>query len=83
MAHQPRFIEEVPSSVDLVLSGHTHGGQIIPFNFLVSLVQPYVRGLHQHNLSTQIYVNKGTGFWGPPMRLGASSEITHFHLKKA
>lgn len=83
LAHQPRFIEEVPSSVALVLSGHTHGGQIIPFNFLVSLVQPYVRGLHQHNLSTQIYVNKGTGFWGPPMRLGASSEITHFHLKKA
>jgi len=83
LAHQPRFIEEVPSSVDLVLSGHTHGGQIIPFNFLVSLAQPYVRGLHQHNSDTQIYVNKGTGFWGPPMRLGASSEITHFHLKKA
>lgn len=80
LAHQPKFIEEVPSSVDLVLSGHTHGGQIIPFNLLVRLQQPYVRGLHQHNMNTQIYVNKGTGFWGPPMRLGASSEITKIKL---
>jgi len=83
LAHQPRFIKEVPRSVDLVLSGHTHGGQIVPFNFLVTLVQPYLKGLHQHNEDTQIYVNKGTGFWGPPMRLGASSEITHLHLKKS
>ena len=83
LAHQPQYIEEVPSTVDLVLSGHTHGGQIIPFNFLVKLQQPYVKGLHQHNETTQIYVNKGTGFWGPPMRLGASSEITHITLVKA
>ena len=76
LAHQPKFIKEVPSSVDLMLSGHTHGGQIIPFNYLVKLTQPYVKGLHQHNVNTQIYINKGTGFWGPPMRLGASSEIT-------
>ncbi len=80
LAHQPKFINEVPSSVALVLSGHTHGGQIIPFNFLVKLVQPYLKGLHQHNIHTQIYVNKGTGFWGPPMRLGASSEITFIKL---
>lgn len=83
LAHQPRFLEEVPQSVDLVLSGHTHGGQLVPFNYLVRLVQPYVKGLHQHNENTQIYVNKGTGFWGPPMRLGASSEITHIQLTKA
>jgi predicted MPP superfamily phosphohydrolase len=84
LAHQPRFIEEVVN-VDLVLSGHTHGGQIVPFNLLVKLQQPYIRGLHQHNENTQIYVNKGTGFWGPPMRLGASSEITYIKLlsKKA
>lgn len=80
LAHQPKFIEEVPSSVDLMLSGHTHGGQIIPFNILVKLAQPYVKGLHSHNKNTQIYVNKGTGFWGPPMRLGASSEITLINL---
>lgn len=76
LAHQPRFIEEVKEGVDLMLSGHTHGGQIYPFRFLVRLLQPYIEGLHQHNENLQIYVNKGTGFWGPPMRLGASSEIT-------
>jgi len=76
LAHQPRYIEEVTDSVDLMLSGHTHGGQLYPFRFLVKLQQPYISGLHQHNENLQIYVNKGTGFWGPPMRLGASSEIT-------
>ena len=81
LAHQPKFIEEIKNeNVDLVLSGHTHGGQIFPFNYLVKLQQPYVKGLHQHNEKTQIYVNKGTGFWGPPMRLGASSEITLLKL---
>lgn len=77
LAHQPSFIYEVNNRVDLVLSGHTHGGQIYPFQALVRLVQPYISGLHQHTEDTQIYVNKGTGFWGPPMRLGASSEITY------
>ncbi|WP_252981548.1 metallophosphoesterase family protein [Aliarcobacter butzleri] len=47
---------------------------------MVKLEQPYVKGLHQHNDTTQVYVNKGTGFWGPPMRLGASSEITILRL---
>ncbi len=82
LAHQPRFLEEVTSGVDLVLSGHTHGGQIYPFRFLVKLQQPYISGLHQHNDKLQIYVNKGTGFWGPPMRLGASAEITEIILKR-
>ncbi len=81
LAHQPRFIYEVESGVDLMLSGHTHGGQLYPFKFLVQLQQPYVSGLHRHNQSLQIYVNKGTGFWGPPMRLGASSEITEIVIK--
>lgn len=76
LAHQPKFIQEVQSGVDLMLSGHTHGGQIYPFRFLVALNQPYISGLHQHTKELQIYVSKGTGFWGPPMRLGASSEIT-------
>jgi hypothetical protein len=75
LAHQPRYINEV-KNVDLMLSGHTHGGQLYPFKFLVKIVQPYIKGLHQHTKNLQIYVNKGTGFWGPPMRLGASSEIT-------
>ncbi len=80
LAHQPRYIKEV-EDVDLVLCGHTHGGQIAPFNLLVKLQQPYLKGLYQHNDTTQIYVNKGTGFWGPPMRLGASSEITYITIK--
>ena len=80
LAHQPRYIEEVTDGVDLMLSGHTHGGQLYPFRFLVKLQQPYVSGLHQHNEDLQIYINKGTGFWGPPMRLGASSEITEITI---
>ncbi len=76
LAHQPKYIEEVKDGVDLILSGHTHGGQLYPFKYLVKLQQPYVRGLHKHNKNLQIYINKGTGFWGPPMRLGATSEIT-------
>lgn len=80
LAHQPRYIDEIKDSVDLMLSGHTHGGQLFPFRFLVKLQQPYISGLHQHNKELQIYVNKGTGFWGPPMRLGACSEITEITL---
>lgn len=82
LAHQPKYIKEIENlnAVDLMLSGHTHGGQIFPFNYLVGLAQPYIKGLHQHNKKTQIYVNKGTGFWGPPMRLGASAEITAIEL---
>jgi len=82
LAHQPKYINELKTTegIDLILCGHTHGGQIFPFNFLVKLEQPYVRGLHTHNEFTQVYVNKGTGFWGPPMRLGASSEISFIKL---
>lgn len=80
LAHQPKYIDEVKDGVDLMLSGHTHGGQLYPFRFLVKVVQPYISGLHQHNEQLQIYVNKGTGFWGPPMRLGASAEITEISL---
>jgi hypothetical protein len=83
LAHQPKYIDEVTHSVDLMLSGHTHGGQLYPFKFLVQLAQPYISGLHQHNEELQIYVNKGTGFWGPPMRLGASSEITEITITPA
>lgn len=82
LAHQPKFINDIKNTkgIDLMLSGHTHGGQLFPFNFLIKLEQPYVKGLHTFNDFTQVYVNKGTGFWGPPMRLGASSEITVLKL---
>lgn len=82
LAHQPKYINEIKDTkgIDLILCGHTHGGQIIPFNLLVHLQQPYIKGLHQHNKHTKIYVNKGTGFWGPPMRLGTTSEITLINI---
>ena len=68
--------------VDLQLSGHTHGGQIWPFTYLVYLQQPYAQGLHRHReTATQIYVSPGTGFWGPPMRFGTVAEITHITLR--
>ena len=68
--------------VTLQLSGHTHGGQIWPFGLFVRLAQPYVAGLANHH-GTQIYVSRGTGFWGPPMRFGAPSELTHIELRAA
>lgn len=77
LAHQPLMIRKAAErKVDLMLSGHTHGGQMWPFGYLVRLAQPYLRGLSRHSPSTQIYVNRGTGYWGPPLRLGATPEIT-------
>ncbi len=81
LAHQPRDIHAAEKAgVGLQLSGHTHGGQIWPFGFLVKLVQPYLAGLYQHSPQIQIYVSRGTGYWGPPMRLGADAELTHLVL---
>jgi hypothetical protein len=80
LAHQPKHVVEAARlGVGLQLSGHTHGGQLWPFGFLVKLAQPYVAGLHRHE-STQIYVSPGTGYWGPPMRLGTRAEITRLTL---
>jgi predicted MPP superfamily phosphohydrolase len=80
LAHQPKQIESASAlGVDLQISGHTHGGQIMPFNYLVRLQQPYVAGLHDH-AGTKLYVSRGTGYWGPPMRLGIPAEITHIEL---
>jgi len=81
MAHQPKAIfDAAKAGVDLQISGHTHGGQIFPFTAAVALVQPYVAGLARHDERTQIYVSRGTGYWGPPMRLLAPSEITKIVL---
>ena len=80
LAHQPRAIYAAARNrFDLQLSGHTHGGQFIPWNIVVSLTQPYLKGLHLHQ-NTWIYVSRGTGYWGPPMRLGTQSEITLIEL---
>lgn len=84
LAHQPRsIVDGVKSGAGLQLSGHTHGGQIWPFTLIVEAVEPYLAGLYQHDETTQIYVSRGTGFWGPPMRLGAPSEITEVILRAA
>lgn len=81
LAHQPKqVIEAAEHGVDLQLSGHTHGGQMYPFGFLVRLDQPYVRGLHLEK-ETAIYVSRGTGWWGPPMRLDSPPEIAEIVLK--
>jgi predicted MPP superfamily phosphohydrolase len=76
LAHQPKHILEAAElGVDLQLAGHTHGGQLWPWAYLVKLQQPYVAGLHLHGRA-QIYVSSGTGYWGPPMRMLAPAEIT-------
>ncbi|MFD5830415.1 metallophosphoesterase [Lentzea sp. NPDC060358] len=82
LAHQPSEIKKaVAAGVDLQLSGHTHGGQIWPFHYLVRLQQPVVAGLSRHGDRTQLYTSRGSGFWGPPMRVFAPSEITLLTLK--
>jgi uncharacterized protein len=82
LAHQPRQLHEAArAGVDLQLSGHTHGGQIWPWNYMVRLQQPVVAGLAREG-ETQIYVSSGTGYWGPPMRLGAPAEITRVVLER-
>lgn len=81
LAHQPRAIDDAARhGIDLQISGHTHGGQIWPFGYFVYLQQPYVRGLHLHEGRTWIYVHPGTGFWGPPMRLGVPAEVAVLKL---
>lgn len=81
LAHQPRSIGDARAlGAGVQLAGHTHGGQIYPFTELVRLTTPYVAGLYRHDEQTQIYVSRGTGFWGPPMRLAAPAEITRLVL---
>ncbi len=80
LAHQPSQIREAAQhGVDLQLSGHTHGGQIWPWGYAVRLDQPHVAGFHMHE-GTAIYVSRGTGYWGPPMRVAAPAEITRIEL---
>ncbi|WP_298413222.1 metallophosphoesterase [Janthinobacterium sp.] len=80
LAHQPRSAPEAEAAgYDLQLSGHTHGGQFWPWNLFVPLQQPYVAGLHRRG-RLWIYVSRGTGYWGPPKRIGAPAEITRLRL---
>jgi len=84
LAHQPRGVAEaVRSGVELQLSGHTHGGQIFPWSVVVSAVFPYYKGLYRHEeggRAGRVFVSCGTGYWGPPMRIGAPAEIAKIVL---
>ncbi len=83
LAHQPVQVADASSrGVDLQLSGHTHGGQMAPFNFVVPLQQPSVAGLSKVD-DTWLYVSRGAGFWGPPVRVGAPPDITMIELRSA
>jgi len=78
--HRPMGLEAAAEhGIDLMLTGHTHAGQIMPFNLVVKRVFAHVRGLATHGPTT-LYVSPGTGTWGPVMRLGSRSEITCFEL---
>ena len=80
LAHQPRTAPSAAEAgFDLQVSGHTHGGQFLPWTYFVPLQQPYTAGLHQLG-RLQVYVSRGTGYWGPPKRLGAPSEISDLRL---
>ena len=77
LSHQPKSISLVEDKrCDLMLCGHTHGGQIFPFGLLVMLDQPFLQGLHEFMPGKQIFVSRGTGYWGPPLRVMAPSEIS-------
>jgi len=83
LAHQPASIYNASKlGFDLQLSGHTHGGQFKPFHLAVKQAHPYIAGLHNHD-GTWIYVNVGTGYWGPPLRIGIPNEITVLRLTRA
>ena len=80
LSHRPQTAKAASRfGADVQLSGHTHGGQMFPWNLFVRLQQPFVAGLHKL-ARAQIYVSRGTGYWGPPMRVGAPAEITEIEL---
>ncbi len=82
LAHQPRrdaIASYAKVGVGLSLSGHTHGGQLVPFNLLVRTMFPYLAGLYEHE-GMHVFVSRGTGYWGPPLRLGFPPEVTKLVL---
>jgi len=83
LAHQPRSAEAAAEAgFDLQLSGHTHGGQFWPWNHFVRFQQPFTAGLNRLK-NLWVYTSRGTGYWGPPKRFGAPSEITRIRLVPA
>ncbi len=83
LRHQPAMLDDAAgNNISLQLSGHTHDGQLFPFNFFINIFYKYIKGLHEYN-GMYLYVSPGTGTWGPPMRLGSRSEITRLVLTPA
>ena len=82
LKHRPELEEGDQEHFDLMLSGHTHGGQIFPFSVLVKLSNKYLAGLYELGGGALLYVSRGTGSWGPPVRFGATPEITLIELKR-
>ncbi len=83
LSHQPQSIYAATKlGYHLQISGHTHGGQIFPWTYVTDLVQPYLHGLYQVE-DTQLYVSRGTGYWGPPIRIGAPAEVAFLKLVPA
>ena len=83
LAHQPRAAKVALDNyhdIGLVLSGHTHGGQMFPIHLWHLLLQPYFRGLYRHRNGAYVYVSSGAHYWGMPMRLWSRGEITHVTL---
>jgi hypothetical protein len=89
LKHQPRVSRAAEDRFDVQLSGHTHGGQIFPFNFAVALLYPLGPGRHDlpgpagaRTGGPTVYVSRGTGTWGPPLRLASPPEVTLITLKR-
>jgi uncharacterized protein len=83
LKHRPVVQADSPGLFDLQLSGHTHGGQIFPFSFVVAAVYQYDRGLFDLEKGSKLFVSRGTGTWGPPMRLGSAPEVTLITIEPA
>ncbi len=84
LAHQPKSVyAAADAGFDLQISGHTHGGQFYPWTFIVGLAHPFIAGLERYADRMWIYVSRGTGYWGPPVRIGAPPEITRLVLRRA
>ena len=81
ISHKPDVWDDIKDKTDLMLSGHTHNGQIFPFNLIVKLKFRYIYGLYKNKLSN-LYVSSGSGCWGPRIRIGSSNEIVNLRLKR-
>ena len=80
LVHKPSIWNDVKNSVDLMLSGHCHNGQIIPFKFFIRFQFKYIYGLYKFK-NSKLYISSGAGCWGPRIRVGTSNEIIHFIIK--